>query len=251
MVVSMKQMTNQSKWYQSWFETPYYHILYKHRDDREAQVFIKNLISRFKIKTNQKVLDLACGKGRHSIYLNSLGFEVLGVDLSAQNIHIANTFANPTLKFEEHDMRLPLKTKFDAVFNLFTSFGYFDAPSDDLKVINSIKQSLSNNGLGLIDFMNVQYVIEHLVPEESINCEGLIFNINRRFDGQSIVKNIEVIDNDQVYNYMEQVRAYRLKDFQNMLNTNGLQLLTTFGDYNLNPFDEINSKRLILAFTNP
>lgn len=250
MVVSMKQMTNQSKWYQSWFDTPYYHILYKHRDHHEAEVFIKNLISRFKIKTNQKVLDLACGKGRHSIYLNALGFEVLGVDLSPQNIQIANTFSNPTLRFKEHDMRSPLKTKFDAIFNLFTSFGYFDMPSDDLKVINSIKQSLSSNGLGLIDFMNVQHVIDHLVPEETIRREGLIFNINRRFDGQSIVKNIEIIDNDQIYNYKEQVRAYRLKDFHNMLNANGLQLLNTFGDYNLSPFDETNSKRLILAFTN-
>lgn len=250
MVVSMKQMTNQSKWYQSWFDTPYYHILYKHRDHHEAEVFIKNLISRFKIKTNQKVLDLACGKGRHSIYLNALGFEVLGVDLSPQNIQIANSFSNPTLRFKEHDMRSPLKTKFDAIFNLFTSFGYFDEPSDDLKVINSIKQSLSSNGLGLIDFMNVQHVIDHLVPEETIHREGLIFNINRRFDGQSIVKNIEIIDNDQIYNYKEQVRAYRLKDFHNLLNANGLQLLNTFGDYNLNPFDETNSKRLILAFTN-
>ena len=250
MVVSMKQMTNQSKWYQSWFDTPYYHILYKHRDHHEAEVFIKNLISRFKIKTNQKVLDLACGKGRHSIYLNALGFEVLGVDLSPQNIQIANTFSNPTLRFKEYDMRSPLKTKFDAIFNLFTSFGYFDMPSDDLKVINSIKQSLSSKGLGLIDFMNVQHVIDHLVPEETIHREGLIFNINRRFDGQSIVKNIEIIDNDQIYNYKEQVRAYRLKDFHNMLNANGLQLLNTFGDYNLSPFDETNSKRLILAFTN-
>lgn len=244
-------MTNQSKWYQSWFDTPYYHILYKHRDHHEAEAFIKNLILRFKIKPNQKVLDLACGKGRHSIYLNSLGYEVLGVDLSPQNIQIANTFANPTLSFEQHDMRSPLKSKFDAIFNLFTSFGYFDLPSDDLKVINSIKQSLLNNGLGLIDFMNVHHVIDHLVPEATVHSEGLIFNINRKFDGQSIVKDIEIIDNGQVYNYKEQVRAYRLKDFQNMLNTNGLQLIDTFGDYSLNPFDETNSKRLILAFTNP
>ena len=79
-------MTNKKKWFESWFDTPYYHLLYKHRDDKEAHKFIKNLMQFLKIDKDQNILDLACGKGRHSIFLNKLGYRVTGVDLSSQNI---------------------------------------------------------------------------------------------------------------------------------------------------------------------
>ena len=73
-------MTIKKKWFQSWFDTSYYHTLYKHRDDKEAQMFMKNLVRHLEIDSDQHILDLACGKGRHSIFLNQLGFNVTGVD---------------------------------------------------------------------------------------------------------------------------------------------------------------------------
>ena len=84
-----------------------------------------------------QILDLACGKGRHSIYLNSLGFEVTGVDISANSIKIANESANDKLHFHVHDMRENLPNKYDAIFNLFTSFGYFDNEEDNIKTLKS------------------------------------------------------------------------------------------------------------------
>ena len=119
-------MSNNNKWYKSWFNTEYYHILYKNRSTIEAESFIKKLIKELKLKKNSSLLDLACGKGRHSIYLNKLGFKVTGVDLSSQNIAYAKKFSNKRLSFFKHDMRLPINQKFDAIFNLFTSFGYFE-----------------------------------------------------------------------------------------------------------------------------
>jgi 2-polyprenyl-3-methyl-5-hydroxy-6-metoxy-1,4-benzoquinol methylase len=73
---------NTNTWFASWFDTPYYHILYKERNYREAQVFMDNLTQYLNLPEKAKVLDLACGKGRHSIYLNQLGYEVVGADLS-------------------------------------------------------------------------------------------------------------------------------------------------------------------------
>jgi SAM-dependent methyltransferase len=115
-------------WYTSWFDSPYYHILYKNRDDKEAGLFMKNLTSFLNLSTSSKILDLACGKGRHSKYLNQLGYHVTGIDLSPQSIVYAKQFENDKLFFEEHDMSLTYPQKFDAVFNLFTSFGYFEYP---------------------------------------------------------------------------------------------------------------------------
>jgi 2-polyprenyl-3-methyl-5-hydroxy-6-metoxy-1,4-benzoquinol methylase len=140
------QVKPTEKWYSSWFDTPYYHILYKERNYREAQVFMDNLTHYLNLPEKATVLDLACGKGRHSIYLNQLGFTVLGADLSENSIAEANKNANETLHFKVHDMREPFEEKFDAIFNLFTSFGYFENDDDNLTTLKAIKESLSDYG---------------------------------------------------------------------------------------------------------
>ena len=112
-------------WFTDWFNTPYYHILYKDRNDNEAQQFIKKITEFLSLPKNATLLDLPCGKGRHSVFLNSLGFKVIGADLSENSIQHAKNFENENLKFIVQDMREPLHKKYDAVFNLFTSFGYF------------------------------------------------------------------------------------------------------------------------------
>ena len=113
-------------WFASWFDTPYYHILYKERDDHEAEFFMNSLTSFLKLPKKAEILDLACGKGRHAIYLNELGYDVTGIDLSAASIEFAKKFETDKLHFAIHDMSISYPKKFDAVFNLFTSFGYFE-----------------------------------------------------------------------------------------------------------------------------
>ena len=181
-------MTKQQKWYQSWFDTPYYHILYQQRNYDEAQRFIKNLVAYLKINENQNILDLACGKGRHSIFLNSLGYNVTGVDLSKQSILEASKSTNARLKFMIHDMRYPLENKYDIILNLFTSFGYFDSTQDNFDVLKTIKNSLNKDGIGVIDFMNSEYVIQHLVPSNTIEIEGIQFDIKRTLKKASLLK---------------------------------------------------------------
>ena len=96
-------------WFASWFDSPYYHILYKDRNYREAQLFMDNLTHYLNLPEKAKVLDLACGKGRHSIYLNQLGFNVLGADLAEKSIAEASKNTNETLHFEVHDMNMVLR----------------------------------------------------------------------------------------------------------------------------------------------
>ena len=112
-------------WFQEWFNTTYYHILYQDRNDEEARYFMRNLTHYLNLKPQDKILDLPCGKGRHAVYLNSLGFDVIGADLSENSIAYAKQFENDTLKFKVHDMRHSFQKKFDAIFNLFTRFWLF------------------------------------------------------------------------------------------------------------------------------
>lgn len=135
------------EWFESWFDTPYYHLLYSNRDYTEAENFITKLTADLQLPPNSKIIDLACGKGRHSVFLNKLGYNVLGLDLSRQSIEFDKQFENQTLVFDVHDMRNSINADpMDAVFNLFTSFGYFDHESDDRKVFHSVYNALKPGG---------------------------------------------------------------------------------------------------------
>ncbi len=239
-------MEAQKEWFADWFDTQYYHILYKNRDDDEAQKFIQNLCSFLKLNPNSSVLDLACGKGRHSITLNELGHKVLGVDLSENSIQHAKEMERRGLHFEVHDMRkLIPNVSFDAIFNLFTSFGYFDSTWDNKLVIQAVGNMLCAKGLFVIDFMNAQKVIANLVAEEEKTIDGIHFQIKRLVEGDHIYKKIVVTDGTKISKYMERVQALKLSDFERLLQPE-FTLLHTFGDFDLNPFNPDNSDRLIL-----
>ena len=238
----------QSKWFQSWFNTSYYHILYKSRDYKEAEIFIKNIVKYLNLDKEDSILDLACGKGRHSIFLNSLGFHVTGLDLSKNSIKDAKKKQSSSLHFNVHDMRNLYSTQFEVVLNLFTSFGYFEKDSDNFKVIQTIKSSLKQKGIGVIDFMNSSHVIENLIPQNSYQADGVTFKLKRSYSDGFITKDIEVLDSGKTYQFQEKVRAYSLQDFETMLSNAGLHLLECFGNYKLEPFNSKTSKRLILIF---
>ncbi len=237
-----------TKWFSSWFDSPFYHILYKDRDDSEAQAFMDTLTDYLNIPEGGSILDLACGKGRHSVYLNSLGYDVTGADLSKNSITFAKQFENDTLHFKVHDMCKPYKQKFDAVFNLFTSFGYFENEEDNLKTIKSIKKELNDFGLGVIDFMNSDFVIEHLVPEEMKIVDGITFFLKRYLLDGYIIKDIEFVHNEENYSFQERVKAFSLKDFEQLFDKAGVYLLDVFGDYKLNKFNPETSERLVMIF---
>jgi len=241
-------LKDSTMWYTSWFDTPYYHILYKDRDNTEARVFMDNLTNYLGLEAGEKILDLACGKGRHSIYLNQLGYNVTGVDLSKNSIEHAAQFENESLKFRIHNMCLPYPDQFSAVFNLFTSFGYFDKEEDNLNTIKAIKTNLNKQGFGVIDFLNVNYVIPNLVFKETKTVGKITFHIKRYVKEGFIYKDIQFCDNNEEFNFTEKVKAISLTDFQNYFEAANINLLDIFGNYSLEKYSTTESPRLILIF---
>ena len=239
---------NSENWFSTWFDTPYYHILYKNRNDEEAQTFMDNITHYLNMPENGTILDLACGKGRHSIYLNKLGYQVTGVDLSENSIAIAKESSNETLQFKTHDMREPMNETYDAVFNLFTSFGYFDTHEDNIKTLKAIKESINEYGFGVIDFFNADFIIENLVAKETKEIDGITFNIKRYVENKKIIKEIRFEDKGESFFFTEKVSAFTLADFEAMMEEAGIYLLEIFGDYKLRKFYKSQSERLILLF---
>ncbi len=240
--------TNTKSWYTTWFDSPYYHILYKDRNYDEARFFLDNLLAYLHPKPHYTILDLACGKGRHAVYLNSRGFEVTGVDLSAQNIDAAKLHENDNLHFFVHDMREVFRPEsFDFVLNLFTSFGYFEEETDNIIALRAAAESVKHGGKLVIDFMNSDYALQNLVAHEQKEVEGITFDISRKLQNGFIVKTINFTDKGQGFSFEERVRALTYDDFMEYFSMAGLRLADVFGNYKLEPFDPKTCERMIFV----
>ena len=234
-------------WFTNWFDSPHYHTLYKNRDEKEAQIFIDNLIDYLQIPKGSKLIDIACGKGRHAKYFNKKGMNVVGIDLSLNSINIAKKDENKNLIFSVHDMRENYqKNSFDIVTNLFTSFGYFDNNKDEQKAINAMASNLKKKGLLIIDFMNVKKVISNLVLNEKKNIDCIQFDITRQLKKGYILKDIHITDQEEQLQFQEKVKAITLADYSEFITNAGLKIINIFGNYKLDNFDETISDRLIL-----
>lgn len=234
-------------WYKSWFNTHYYHLLYRDRDENEAKRFIENLVTYLKIPAGSLILDLACGKGRHSVQLNELGFIVTGLDLSEKSILSLKQKESETLTFVIGDMRKPYRTgHFDHVFNLFTSFGYFHDDHENNEVIESISKTLKKGGIAVIDYLNAHTTRTDIPSSEKKRIEGLEFAIEKFELNNSVVKKIDFLDEGELKSYSESVKLYDLKDFERFAKNAGMKVISIFGDYDLNEFELISSQRLIM-----
>ena len=237
---------NRKEWFGDWFNSPYYHVLYGHRDHEEAQFFIDNFVRHIKADASSSVLDVACGKGRHAIYLSAKGFDVTGIDLSPENIKEARRSSNAKLKFDVHDMReIYARSSFDIAMNLFTSFGYFDTDEEHAQAIRSIAAAIKPGGHFLLDFLNPFVVINNLVREEVKQINGTSFHIKKSYDGEFIWKDIHFSDAEKEYHYQEKVKAIRRVEFLKYFEMSGLVVDGLFGDYSLRPYMSGESDRLI------
>ncbi len=240
------------EWFAEWFDSPYYHTLYKNRDEQEAQKTLDNLLHALQLPTGARILDLACGKGRHARYLASKDFDVTGLDISDASITFARQFERERLAFYQHDMRQPFRINyFDAVMNMFTSFGYFQNEPDHLLTLKNVQKNLKPGGLFLLDYFNVEWVRHHLIRSEEKTVDGIEFHLKRNVRGEHVFKTVEFTTGGKEFHFRERVRLFTLTDFQALFDAAGLKLTRTYGSYDLENFDAATSKRLILIAKKP
>ena len=237
-------------WFKEWFNTTYYHQLYFKRDDKEAADFIDKLITHLKPAHGSLMLDVACGKGRHSIQLSGKGFDVTGIDLSEDSIMEALKNENEQLHFFQHDMRLPFWINyFDYAFNFFTSFGYFKTQREHDNAIRTIAQSIKPNGILVMDYLNVHYAEDNMSHQSEKEIEGVHYLITKWYDETHFYKKIMIQDATMIEPliFTEKVAKFTLGDFTDMFAYQGLQIKEVFGDYNFNNYSVKSSPRLIMV----
>jgi len=240
------------EWYKQWFNSPFYHKLYFERDEKEAQQFIDGILKYLQPADGSFLLDVACGRGRHSKFLASKGFDVTGIDISSDSIDYAKQFETNTLHFFQHDMRLPAWINyFDYAFNFFTSFGYFYTRREHDDAMRTIAQALKPGGRLLIDYLNVHYVEERLVHNEIKKIGDTEYEIHRWHDEDFFYKKITITDLSltKPVEYTEKVAKFSLGDFTDMLSFQNMQVQQVFGDYQLNAYDVRKTPRMIVVAT--
>ena len=237
-------------WFETWFNSPYYHLLYNHRDEEEALRFINKLIDKLEPEQGSRMLDLACGKGRHSKSLWEKGFDVTGVDLSENSIIAAKEYECDTLRFYTHDMRFPLVSNyFDYTFNFFTSFGYFETEREHINTLRTMSSSLKKDGKLVIDFLNTSLPELNNTTEDTKILENNRFETRKWATDKHLFKSIKVYEGNSdklLISFEERVARFNLQDFEHLFSFANLELTEVLGDHNLNAFDPLVSPRLIL-----
>jgi len=235
------------EWYKEWFQTKYYEILYRQRDENEAELFISNFLRHLNLRKGSYVWDNACGKGRHAYIFSKFGYNVIGTDLCENCIDYAkNKYPLPNLSFFVHDMRREFYVNFfDLVVNLFTSLGYFEYDYEERKVIKVMTDALKNKSYLVIDFLNPNFVKQNIVPHETFIVENILFKIERSINNNIVTKKIFIIDKGKEYTYYEKVKLLSQEFFLIEFNRNSVEVLNIFGDYQLNSFSEKDSPRMI------
>jgi len=239
----------EKEWYKDWFNSPFYHKLYFDRDEEEAGKFINNLVSHLQIKPGSRILDIACGKGRHAKILADKGFIVTGIDISPDSIEHAKQYEHENLQFFVHDMRLPFwGNYFDYIFNFFTSFGYFKTRREHDAAIRTISRGLKPNGHFVIDYLNVHYAEDHLQPSDAKQLDQTDYHIQRWHDESRFYKKIIINDPSlrEPLEFTEKVNKFSFGDLTDMMSFQGLQVSEIFGDYELGPYHVRKTPRMII-----
>lgn len=235
-----------------WFSSPYFHILYKNKNYQEIQQFLDQLVDFLALTPEHKILDLACGKGKHAIYLSKKGLDLTGLDISENNLRYGQKFAHERLQFVQQDMREPCQENyFDFILNLFTSFGYYDQDTENQKVLDAVYTMLKPGGRFFLDFINPPVYERNLIPYELTIAQGIKFQVTQKIENGMLTKGIHFDDNGEDFHFEENIKLLSYAKFQEHIEASSLRLVQTLGSYDFSPFEEADSERMIFLLEKP
>lgn len=239
-----------SEWFKDWFNTQEYLNVYQHRNESDAEDHIKLILGNVKIPSGAKILDMACGAGRHAIILARKNFHLTAVDLSENLISIAEQSAqneNLKINFVQSDIRkYETNDKFDLIINLFTSFGYFESDEENYAVLQKAYHLLVENGFFVLDFFNSEFLRQNLVEFSEENLGGAEIHQYRKIKNNRVTKKIVITKNGKLSTYEESVRMFSKDEIVNAIQNIGFDIYKTFGDFLGSEFDKLSSPRLIM-----
>ena len=220
-----------TEWFESWFGKEYV-ALYPHRDEAEAEDAVDLIETPIGHVEVRRVLDLACGAGRHSRVLAKRWWTA-GLDLSETLLRLAKEEGPDEGEYVRGDMRvLPFQDDaFDLVVNLFTSFGYFQDDASHIEVVQEVARVTSPGGMFVLDFLNTRHLRETLVPYDEREIGGKVVEQRREIseDGRFVIKHICIRNESR--EFTERVRLFNPDELRDMMEDAGFFITSTYGNY--------------------
>lgn len=245
----------QNPWYKSFFDEDYPKV-YQERLSEDATssevAFVERALG---LKDGDRVLDLACGQGRHAVALAKRGMVVTAQDLTEDYLYAAQVAAEAAgveIQTVHDDMRrIPFTGEFDAVINMFTAFGYLESEYEDMKVLRAVANALKPGGRLLMDLLNREWVVSNYIQKEwRADADGTLYLEHRALDlvtGRNRVS-FTIVTPDGTRRELpgHDIRLYTLTELTKMLDNAGLQLSTVYGDFDGSPY-AIDTRRMIVV----
>ena len=244
-----------SEWYESAFSKDYL-ALYPHRNDEEARQDVECILRLLNPPKHEPLLDLCCGAGRHLEALRDVGFgQLMGLDLSEDLLKEAKLRLQGAgasqIELHRADMRqIPFENRFATILSMFTSFGYFEDPQDDQRVLEGAYRALRAKGSFLMDTMNREAVLANLHPQEIRECEGSRLHIRRGLsaNGKRIEKETRIVAAGRPDTiYCESVRMYKREELATLLEASGFFRIDVFGSLDGTPYHPLSPRMVFVA----
>lgn len=237
------------EWYRTFFSEDYLRFD-RHEDTSDEVSFLQDQAS---LPSGAKVLDLCCGYGRHAIELARRDCHVTGLDLSRTMLRQARQDAvrqGTRVRWAQGDMRaLPFRERFDAVFSMFTSFGYFEDENQNFGVLEEVARVLVPGGRFLIETVNRDFLVRYFEPQSWLRPEGMTVLEERTFDpitGRSRV-DVTVIEGEREQRYFHSVRLYTFTELQMLMRAAGLTAIDVWGDFEGGSYGWNAGRMIVLA----
>jgi SAM-dependent methyltransferase len=241
------------RWYEDFFGGDWLDIATSRAFEEATAAQVDFVVDVLDLGADSRVLDLACGHGRHALELARRGYAVAGLDLSAPSLALARDAAahdRLEIAFNECDMReIPYDDEFDAVINLFTAFGYFESDGDDRRVLEGVARARRSGGGFLVDTIHPPWLYRHFEPHGwSELDDGTVFLEDRSLDlrrGRIDARWVGVRPDGARSELWSSVRLYTLADLAPMLADAGLEVERAFGGFDGSELG-IDSRRMIV-----
>ncbi|MBK9973441.1 MAG: class I SAM-dependent methyltransferase [Planctomycetes bacterium] len=237
-----------------WFEQafgPQYLQVYQHRSEEQAQAQVAAMQSCGLLPRAGRVLDIACGTGRHLRAMRAAGLHAWGLDYS-RHLLSAGKLAGLAVRADMRDIPFA-DQRFDWACSCFTSFGYFESDQQDLRMFRAAARVLVIGGCMVLDHINPAVTLRELKAETIEARDGMTILQRRRHDPAAglIIKDIEVTKGGDVQRWSERVRYYQPAALQNLLQQAGLRVLKRCGELDGRPFDDQHSPRQVILAHRP
>jgi SAM-dependent methyltransferase len=250
-------MSAEKAWHEDdtfWKET--LPVLFPHSRVQDAQEEIEQILALTRVPAGAAVLDLCCGIGRHSLELVRRGFRVTGVDRTKEYLDLAAAAAGReslSLELIQEDMRtFRREESYDAVLNLFTSFGYFEDPRDDQRVVGNIYASLRPGGVLVMQLMSKEVLARIFRPRDWYEQDGLLVLEERkvRQNWSWIESRWILISEGRRIDLDLSHRLYSASELTLLLQGYGFGEVAVHGDFDGSPYDE-KANRLVIISRKP